>query len=111
MAKCKTIERFFARLLDYRRSYLHLRRRRNEISEMFLNKRSKLAFKKTILRDLVPNCGPLAGVGGGRIPLISPPAYAHETDNHDTPVKSVQGSAGGGFCLVVDFSDNSGFGS
>ena len=63
MAKILKIERFFARLLDYKRSYLHLRRRRKEISEIFLNKRSKIALKKTILRDLVPNCGPLAGVG------------------------------------------------
>ena len=65
--------------MDCKRSYLHLRRRRKEISEIFLNKRSKIALKKTILRDLVPNCGPFAGVGGGRIPLISPPAYAHES--------------------------------
>ena len=71
MAKRKKIERFFARLLDYKRSYLHLRRRRKEISDISLNKRSKIALKRTILRDLVPNCGPLAGVGL-RIPLISP---------------------------------------
>ena len=59
------MEQFVARLLDYKRSYLHLRRRRKEISEIFLNKRSKITLKKTILRDLVKNCGPLAGVGGG----------------------------------------------
>ena len=59
----KKIEPFFARLLDYKRSYLHLHRSRKKISEIFLNKRSKIALKKTILRDLVPNSGPLAGVG------------------------------------------------
>ena len=82
MAKRYKIERFFARLLDYKRSYLHLRRRRKEFSAIFINKRSKIALKKTILRDLVPNCGPLAGVGGTNPPNLPPPAYAH--DNYIT---------------------------
>ena len=63
--------------MDYKGSYLHLRRRRKEISEIFLNNRSKIALKKTILPALVPNCGPLAGVGGGTNPPNLPPAYAH----------------------------------
>ena len=45
------------------RLYMHLRRRRKTISAFFLNKRSRIALKKSILRDLVPNCGPF--------PLIS----------------------------------------
>ena len=68
----KKIERIFARLLDYKRSNLYFRLRRKEISDIFLNKRSKIALNKTILRDLVPNCGPLSGVGVGTNPLISP---------------------------------------
>ena len=55
---------------------LHLRRRRKEISEIFLNKRSKIVLKKTILQDLVPNCGPLAGMGRTNPPNL-PPTYAH----------------------------------
>ena len=68
--------------LDYKRSYLHLRRSRKEISQIFLNKRGKRALKRPLygmwfqIVDLWP------AWGGGRIPLISPPAYAHV---HSTP--------------------------
>ena len=51
--------------------YTHLRRRRNEVLEIFLNKRSKRALKRPFYGiwfqsvDLWP-------AWGGRIPLISP---------------------------------------
>ena len=52
IAKSLTIERFFARLLHFKRSYLHLRRRPKEISESFLNKRSKRGSFKIKCGDL-----------------------------------------------------------
>ena len=105
--KTLKIERFFARLLHYKRSSLQLRRRRNKFSVIFLSKRNKRALKKTILRDLVPNCGPLSGVGGGRIPLISPQptpmlvtvaGYVLARDNHWLCACSSQSVA---MCLLV----------
>ena len=81
--------------MDYIRSDLHLRRRRKEISETFHVKR-KIALKKTILRDLIPNCGPLAGVGGGTNPPNLPPAYAHAV--------GVGGGVAGGAHLTTSIS-------
>ena len=60
--------------MDNKRSYLYLRLRRKEISELFRNIRSKTALKKAILRGLVLNFGPLAGVGGGTNPPNLPPS-------------------------------------